>query len=187
VEKAIPSRHSAEHHSPGSPRRVQRTAPSSLPHLSQASVTQIPRSRRSFSVCSRASFMRLAFAPVSRTHPLSNPCRSRCNFYLECEGECCTWMVPRGRVELPTPAFSGPRSTGELPRHRNNERFYGKAARVGRGNRNSKTEIRNTKRNTREDAQQANRATEVMRGETLVHRLVEFAHPVSRLQDFARL
>ena len=32
-------------------------------------------------------------------------------------------MVPRGRVELPTPAFSGPRSTGELPRHRNNEDF----------------------------------------------------------------
>jgi hypothetical protein len=27
-------------------------------------------------------------------------------------------MVPGGRVELPTPAFSGPRSTGELPRHR---------------------------------------------------------------------
>src|SRR6185437_8328129 len=27
-------------------------------------------------------------------------------------------VVPRGRVELPTPAFSGPRSTGELPRHR---------------------------------------------------------------------
>jgi hypothetical protein len=26
-------------------------------------------------------------------------------------------MVPGGRVELPTPAFSGPRSTGELPRH----------------------------------------------------------------------
>ena len=26
--------------------------------------------------------------------------------------------VPGGRVELPTPAFSGPRSTGELPRHR---------------------------------------------------------------------
>src|SRR5271170_635182 len=37
-------------------------------------------------------------------------------------------MVPRGRVELPTPAFSGPRSTGELPRHRYNQRFYGKAA-----------------------------------------------------------
>src|ERR1700722_15485153 len=35
-------------------------------------------------------------------------------------------MVPRGRVELPTPAFSGPRSTGELPRHRHNLRFYGK-------------------------------------------------------------
>ena len=29
-------------------------------------------------------------------------------------------MVPGGRVELPTPAFSGPRSTGELPRHRGN-------------------------------------------------------------------
>jgi hypothetical protein len=37
-------------------------------------------------------------------------------------------MVPRGRVELPTPAFSGPRSTGELPRHRYNQRFYGKPA-----------------------------------------------------------
>jgi hypothetical protein len=35
-------------------------------------------------------------------------------------------VVPRGRVELPTPAFSGPRSTGELPRHRYNVRFYGK-------------------------------------------------------------
>src|SRR5579862_8806494 len=37
-------------------------------------------------------------------------------------------MVPRGRVELPTPAFSGPRSTGELPRHRHNQGFYGKRA-----------------------------------------------------------
>ena len=26
-------------------------------------------------------------------------------------------MVPRGRIELPTPAFSGQRSTTELPRH----------------------------------------------------------------------
>jgi hypothetical protein len=34
-------------------------------------------------------------------------------------------MVPRGKIELPTPAFSGPRSTGELPRHRYNQRFYG--------------------------------------------------------------
>src|ERR1017187_2504654 len=34
-------------------------------------------------------------------------------------------MVPRGRVELPTPAFSGPRSTGELPRHRE-QTFYAK-------------------------------------------------------------
>jgi hypothetical protein len=43
-------------------------------------------------------------------------------------------MVPRGRVELPTPAFSGPRSTGELPRHRDNQRFYGKRAGLGRKN-----------------------------------------------------
>ena len=43
-------------------------------------------------------------------------------------------MVPRGRVELPTPAFSGPRSTGELPRHRNNQRFYGKLLRAQREN-----------------------------------------------------
>jgi hypothetical protein len=35
-------------------------------------------------------------------------------------------MVPGGRIELPTPAFSGPRSTGELPRHRKNQRFYGR-------------------------------------------------------------
>src|SRR6266404_7681000 len=39
-------------------------------------------------------------------------------------------MVPGGRVELPTPAFSGPRSTGELPRHRGSQRFYGRTARV---------------------------------------------------------
>jgi hypothetical protein len=31
--------------------------------------------------------------------------------------------VPGGRVELPTPAFSGPRSTGELPRHRGSKRL----------------------------------------------------------------
>jgi hypothetical protein len=39
-------------------------------------------------------------------------------------------MVPGGRVGLPTPAFSGPRSTGELPRHRGSQRFYGCAAGV---------------------------------------------------------
>ena len=43
-------------------------------------------------------------------------------------------MVPRGRVELPTPAFSGPRSTGELPRHGYNQRFYGKGAALKREN-----------------------------------------------------
>jgi hypothetical protein len=43
-------------------------------------------------------------------------------------------MVPRGRIELPTPAFSGPRSTDELPRHGDNQRFYGKDAGVKREN-----------------------------------------------------
>src|SRR5579863_8635199 len=38
-------------------------------------------------------------------------------------------MVPGGRVELPTPAFSGPRSTGELPRHRGKPIFYSKPTR----------------------------------------------------------
>ena len=38
--------------------------------------------------------------------------------------------VPGGRVELPTPAFSGPRSTGELPRHRGSQGFYGRVAGV---------------------------------------------------------
>jgi hypothetical protein len=36
-------------------------------------------------------------------------------------------MVPGGRVELPTPAFSGPRSTGELPRHRGDKHSTGAA------------------------------------------------------------
>jgi hypothetical protein len=31
--------------------------------------------------------------------------------------------VPGGRVELPTPAFSGPRSTGELPRHKGRQKI----------------------------------------------------------------
>jgi hypothetical protein len=30
------------------------------------------------------------------------------------------WMVPGARIELATPAFSGRRSTSELPRHANN-------------------------------------------------------------------
>src|SRR6516165_1908314 len=42
----IPSRHCAEHHSPGSSFRVQRTEPSNWPHLSQASVIQMPRFSR---------------------------------------------------------------------------------------------------------------------------------------------
>jgi len=60
-----PSRQSAEHHSPGSPFRVQLTEPSSCPHLSQAFVTQMPRSCRNFWLCSLVSFMR-ASSIVSR-------------------------------------------------------------------------------------------------------------------------
>ncbi len=46
------------------------------------------------------------------------------------EGKSYKAVVPGGRVELPTPAFSGPRSTGELPRHRGSKRFYGRDAGV---------------------------------------------------------
>ena len=42
-------------------------------------------------------------------------------------------VVPGGRIELPTPAFSGPRSTGELPRHRHKRRFYGARAQESNG------------------------------------------------------
>jgi hypothetical protein len=45
--------------------------------------------------------------------------------FLEIAG--CEGMVPGGRVELPTPAFSGPRSTGELPRHRGDTHSTGAA------------------------------------------------------------
>ena len=45
-------------------------------------------------------------------------------------GDLYAGMVPGGRVELPTPAFSGPRSTGELPRHRGSQGFYGRVAGV---------------------------------------------------------
>src|ERR1700722_510662 len=44
------------------------------------------------------------------------------------------WMVPRARIGLATPAFSGPRSTNELPRHGSNLRFYGKEVALKREN-----------------------------------------------------
>ena len=44
------------------------------------------------------------------------------------------WVVPRARIGLATPAFSGPRSTNELPRHGNNLRFYGKEVALKREN-----------------------------------------------------
>ncbi len=42
--------------------------------------------------------------------------------------------MPRARIGLATPAFSGPRSTNELPRHRNDLRFYGKVTTLKREN-----------------------------------------------------
>ena len=47
--------------------------------------------------------------------------------------ELAAWVVPGGRVELPTPAFSGPRSTGELPRHGADKRFYEAGRQDSRG------------------------------------------------------
>lgn len=44
------------------------------------------------------------------------------------------WVVPRARIGLATPAFSGPRSTNELPRHGSSLRFYGKVAALKREN-----------------------------------------------------
>jgi hypothetical protein len=45
-----------------------------------------------------------------------------------------TGSVPRARIGLATPAFSGPRSTNELPRHGSSLRFYGKVAALKREN-----------------------------------------------------
>ena len=59
-------------------------------------------------------------------------------------------VVPGGRVELPTPAFSGPRSTGELPRHRGSKRFYGRNAGVSIEEWNSEnSKINRTERATK--------------------------------------
>ena len=82
-------------------------------------------------------------------------------------GSCCAIrMVPRGRVELPTPAFSGPRSTGELPRHRHNKRFYGKGGVLEREKRLVRS-VRETKR--RRNWQSENRmcSTQFGRAESL--------------------
>src|ERR1700680_3758118 len=48
---STPSRQRREHHSAGSPRRVQRTASRRLPQRSQVSVTQMPCSRNSRALC----------------------------------------------------------------------------------------------------------------------------------------
>src|ERR1700676_51361 len=86
-------------------------------------------------------------------------------------------MVPGGRVDLPTPAFSGPRSTGELPRHRGSKRFYGRARGVS---------IKDSDSSTRPPVLIfAERSTETANS-SLFHRRVELPHPVFALQDFAR-
>ena len=77
-------------------------------------------------------------------------------------------MVPGGRVELPTPAFSGPRSTGELPRHRGDIHSTG-----AHGNSQNDGALM-ALRIGREYA-------------ALAAILLEFANPVFALQDFARL
>jgi hypothetical protein len=48
--------------------------------------------------------------------------------------DCGKEVVPRARIGLATPAFSGPRSTNELPRHGSNLRFYGKDVALKREN-----------------------------------------------------
>jgi hypothetical protein len=69
-------------------------------------------------------------------------------------------MVPRARIELATPAFSGPRSTSELPRHRYSVQFYGNCAALTNENHDLLVSL---------------------------HRIVVFLHPAARLQDFASL
>src|ERR1700683_2518203 len=108
-------------------------------------------------------------------------------------------MVPRGRVELPTPAFSGPRSTGELPRHRHNKRFYGKGGALGREKRLKRSGIKTkTKRNWQRDTEHhltSSDEPDICSSEipgrhrfasgsktfltcSSLHRVVEFLHPV---------
>ena len=98
-------------------------------------------------------------------------------------------MVPRGRVELPTPAFSGPRSTGELPRHRDNSRFYGKGNEAQREKRPEERSFDSAARpQTSRDLQQRAAALRMTMLIALsVQGFVELAHPVFFLEDFARL
>src|SRR5580704_9082614 len=80
-------------------------------------------------------------------------------------------MVPGGRVELPTPAFSGPRSTGELPRHRGDKHSTGAA------------------RNSQNGAAFANKRTglRARSRRALAAVRLELANPIFAFQDFARL
>src|SRR5438874_1839808 len=75
-------------------------------YIRQPSPKRLSSTKAGVSLRSRMA-TRLTNCPGHRTSPLS----------------CTLEMVPGGRVELPTPAFSGPRSTGELPRHRRNPKI----------------------------------------------------------------
>jgi hypothetical protein len=88
-------------------------------------------------------------------------------------------MVPRARIELATPAFSGPRSTSELPRHRYSIQFYGNCAALTNENEKS---LDGGLRGRGDDTRGPKRARPA-----LLHRIVVFLHPPARFQYFAGL
>src|SRR6202050_4233833 len=83
--------------------------------------------------------------------------------------------VPRARIGLATPAFSGPRSTNELPRHGNDLRFYGKGTTLKRENGVFRHKPR---RKLGLNAAGKGNAR-------LLHGLVKFLDPVFLFQNFA--
>src|SRR5579862_2859110 len=98
-------------------------------------------------------------------------------------------VVPGGRVELPTPAFSGPRSTGELPRHRWNRTIV--RVRKARGKWHSHFWLcgfyQSPVGGGRTGGLQDHTARSGFATFGLAQRLIDFAQPVLGLQDFARL
>ena len=60
---------------------------------------------------------------IAPRHDVNQSCPARTCTRGRLRREVREEMVPGGRIELPTPAFSGPRSTGELPRHRGSCHF----------------------------------------------------------------
>ena len=82
---------------------------------------------------------------TQNSHEITFDANKSGQIYRSCTSSRALWkykVVPGGRIELPTPAFSGPRSTNELPRHRRRPRFYGERRvqkRENRGNRKHST------------------------------------------------